>query len=40
MPAAKVVLLALVMAGAWSTVSVKVCVALGLTPLLAVMVKV
>jgi hypothetical protein len=35
-PVTNVVLLALVMAGAWSTVSVKLCVALGVTPLLAV----
>lgn len=35
-PAVKIVLLALVKAGAESTVSVKLCVALGSTPLLAV----
>lgn len=38
-PAVNVVLLALVIAGAWSTVSVKFCVALLPTPLLAVMVN-
>ena len=38
-PTVKVVWLALVMAGAWSTVSVKLWVAFGDTPLLAVMVK-
>ena len=36
--AMKVALLVLVMDGAWSTVSVKLCVALGLMLLLAVMV--
>jgi len=35
-PTTKVVLLALVIAGAWFTVSVKFCVALVPTPLLAV----
>ena len=35
-PVANVVLVALVIAGAWSTFSVKLCVALGVTPLLAV----
>jgi len=38
-PAVKVVLLALVMAGAWSTVRVKLWVALGLTPFEAVIVR-
>ena len=37
-PTVKVVLFALVMAGAWSTVSVKLWVAFGTRPLLAVMV--
>ena len=37
-PTAKVLLSALVMAGAWFTVSVKLCVPFGVTPLLAVMV--
>jgi hypothetical protein len=37
-PVVKVVLLALVIAGAWFTVSVKFCVALGLMLLLALMV--
>jgi len=37
-PTLKVVLFALVMAGAWFTVRVKFCVALGVTPLDAVMV--
>ena len=37
-PAVKVVLFALVMAGGWFAVSVKVCVAFGMMPLLAVMV--
>ena len=36
MPTVKVVLAALLMAGAWSTVSVKVCVAAVPAPLLAV----
>ena len=35
-PAVKVVLAELPMAGAWSTVSVKLCVAFGLVPLVAV----
>ena len=38
MPTVKVVELPEVMAGAWSTVSVKLWVASGLTPLVAVMV--
>jgi hypothetical protein len=38
-PTWKVVLLALVMAGTWFTVSVKVWVAFGLTPFWAVMVR-
>ena len=38
-PVVKVVLLALVIAGAWLTVSVKVWVALGVTPLAAVKVS-
>jgi hypothetical protein len=38
-PTVNVVLLALVIAGAWFTVSVKVCVALGPTPFAAVKVK-
>ena len=37
-PMAKVTVLVDVMAGAWSTVSVKLCEAFGLTPLLAVIV--
>ncbi len=37
-PAGKVTVLALVMAGAWSTTSVKACVAFGETPLEAVIV--
>ena len=37
LPTVNVVLSALVIAGAWSTVSVKVCVASGPTPLAAVM---
>jgi hypothetical protein len=37
-PTVKVVLAPLVMAGAWLTVNVKLCVASGVTPLLAVMV--
>jgi hypothetical protein len=37
-PTVKVVVVALVMAGAWSTVNVKLWVALGETPLLAVIV--
>jgi len=39
-PMMKVLLFPLVMAGGWSTVSVKLCVALGPTPLLAMMVNV
>jgi hypothetical protein len=39
LPTAKVVVLALVIAGAWPTVSVKTCVAFGSTPLLAVIVS-
>ncbi len=39
MPTANVVLLALVIAGAWSTVRVKVWVASGVTPLAAVIVS-
>src|SRR6266545_6032892 len=38
LPTLNVVLLALVMAGAWLTVRVKLCVAFGVTPLFAVMV--
>jgi hypothetical protein len=37
-PTLNVVLLALVIAGAWFTVKVKFCVALGVTPLLVVIV--
>ena len=39
-PIVNCVLFPLVIAGAWSTVSVKACVALGVTPLLAIMVNV
>ena len=39
LPTVKVVLAALVMAGAWSTVRLKLCVASEPTPLLAVMVS-